>query len=371
MNTGRGYQGQAVLADGSIFTLGGSWSQDSGNGGFGTRTGELLDKDFTKWTSTPGLTGDGTFLTKDDEGGFRSDNHYWLLQTPTGKLFHGGPSVQTHLIDVTNGGSFVDSVLRPGEDKMAANVAMYDVGKILIFGGSRNYDKGDIPASNEAFEYDVTTDNVKVKQVASLNNGRTHANAVIAPNGNVIVLGGSIRNAIFTDVNAILKAEMYNPKDDTWTELASNTIPRNYHSACVLMKDARVFCTGGSTCGNCAVNHPDFEIFSPPYLFNDDVRPTLTVQNAGDSLSVAAGDFISVTTSSECEFSLVRLGVASHALNLDNRRFPLEVVSKSGLNYGLRVPVNKNVALPGPYYLFANDIEHDIPSLGFTVDIKA
>ena len=52
--------------------------------------------------------------------------------------------------------------------------------------------------------------------------------------------------------------------------MASQPEPRNYHSVAVLLPDGTVFSGGGGLCGSCATNHPDGQIFYPPYLFNAD-----------------------------------------------------------------------------------------------------
>ena len=58
-----------------------------------------------------------------------------------------------------------------------------------------------------------------------------------------------------------------------FTTLAAAAIPRNYHSVALLLPDGRVFSGGGGLCGNCATNHADGQIFTPPYLLNPDGTP--------------------------------------------------------------------------------------------------
>ncbi len=55
--------------------------------------------------------------------------------------------------------------------------------------------------------------------------------------------------------------------------MAQEAEPRNYHSVAVLLPDGTVFSGGGGLCGSCATNHPDGQIFCPPYLFNADGSP--------------------------------------------------------------------------------------------------
>ena len=77
-----------------------------------------------------------------------------------------------------------------------------------------------------------------------------------------------------------------------WSSMAAGPEPRNYHSVAVLLPDGRVFSGGGGLCGTCATNHPDGQIFSPPYFFNsngslrtrpsDHFRPVLGPNRADD-----------------------------------------------------------------------------------------
>jgi len=92
------------------------------------------------------------------------------------------------------------------------------------------------------------------------------------PNGEVLIIGGNTTGQNFSDVGSVLPAEIYNPVTNTWRVVDSISIPRNYHSTALLMKDGRVLSAGGGACGNgCAANHLDGQIFSPPYLFSADV----------------------------------------------------------------------------------------------------
>jgi galactose oxidase len=120
-------------------------------------------------------------------------------------------------------------------------------------------------------------------------------------------------------------------------------------------------------------NHPNFEIFTPPYLLNADgslaTRPTILTAAS----SVALGETISIQTDSPCtKFAVVRLSIVTHTINNDLRRIPLaietEVAATATYEYTLRVPSNPNVALPGYYWLYAMNSD-GVPSEGATVAI--
>ena len=70
---------------------------------------------------------------------------------------------------------------------------------------------------------------------------------------------------------------MWSPATEQWTTLASNQVPRYYHSTAVLLPDGRVVIGGGWGYGGLTPDgkQHSYEIFSPPYLFKGP-RPTIT-----------------------------------------------------------------------------------------------
>jgi galactose oxidase len=80
MNIPRGYQGHTLLANGEVFSFGGSWS------------GPLRDKDGEVWSPSTNswrlLTGVPTLPahTNDALNRYRADNHFWLYVAPNGKV---------------------------------------------------------------------------------------------------------------------------------------------------------------------------------------------------------------------------------------------------------------------------------------------
>ena len=150
--------------------------------------------------------------------------------------------------------------------------------------------------------------------------------------------------------------------------VASHQVPRTYHSVGLLLKTGEVIGGGGGLCGGCDTNHPDFEIFTPPYLFAADgsVATQPVIESVPSSFN--PGDVITVVmdTDDTHTFALMRLGVATHAVNNDARRIPLEVDSVDGEVFELQVDPNLAVIPPGDYFLFAiNSI--GVPSVAKTV----
>ena len=202
-----------------------------------------------------------------------------------------------------------------------------------------------------------------------MNYARAFANSVVLPNGQVVTMGGQTYAVPFSDENSILNAELWDPSTGNFTVMAPEAEPRNYHSVGLLLPDGTVFSGGGGLCGSCSTNHPDGQIWSPPYLFNADgsvaTRPTIT----SAPTSAATGQTITVTTGGPVsQFSMVRYGVATHTMDNDQRRIPLSIVSSSGDTYQLAIPSDPGIALAGPYMLFALNAQ-GTPSVSTTISI--
>ena len=371
MNIARGYQGAVTLADGSAFTIGGSWS----GGAYGGRRGELWTE-ASGWRVLTGLEGELLWNSHDaglePEKEFRLDNHAWLWAAPNGKIFHAGPGETMHWFDVSGNGSYQVIGRRGGtgvdgdRSSMNGNTVMFDIGKILKVGGSGSYDRRTL-ANENAYVIDINNgDVVTVTPTANrMEHARIYVTSVVLPNGDVLVLGGMDHAEVFFDGGAHLSAELYNPSTNSFRTLASMAVPRTYHSAGILLNDGRVFIGGGGLCGNCGdVNHLDAEIYSPPYLFaaNGDlaVRPILKAPK-----NAYYERFFPVTASPGiAEFAFVRLSSATHSVNNEQRRIPVDYTEING-NYKLDMP-NANIMPPGYYMLFAMDA-NGVPSISEAV----
>ena len=190
------------------------------------------------------------------------------------------------------------------------------------------------------------------------------------PDGKVLVIGGNTVAKIFSDEGSVLPAEIYDPATDTWTVVDALTIPRNYHSTALLLKDARVLSAGGGACGNCSANHLDGQIYSPPYLFdsNDDpaIRPTLSVPGGA---TLHAGDDLLVTASPDTtSFSVVRLSGTTHHLNTDQRFLPLSSVDNGDGTFTVSLPGQSERADHGELLALRPDAD-GTPSIGETINV--
>jgi len=363
MNIGRGYQGMTLLSNGQAFTLGGSWS-----GALGGKLGEIWSptgswRELTNVPATP-------MYTADTQGVYRADNHGWFIASSGGNVLQAGPSKQMNWISTTGAGSITPAGTRgTSGDAMNGNAVYYDTNKVITMGGAPDYQ--DSNATNQAYQIQINSPgkNPTVTQVGSMTYPRAFSNSVVLPNGQVVTMGGQTYAVPFSDATSILNAELWNPTTGTFTVMAPEAEPRNYHSVGILLPDGRVFSGGGGLCGTCSTNHPDGQIFTPPYLLNADgtlrARPTI----ASAPTTAATGQTITVTTGGPVsQFSMVRYGESTHSLDNDQRRVPLSIVSSSGDTYQLAIPSDPGIALPGPYMLFALDAS-GTPSVSTTISI--
>jgi galactose oxidase len=349
MTVGRGYQGQTTLSTGEVFTVGGSWS-----GGRKAKAGELYSPATNAWRSLPDVPST-PFLTADPAGVYRSDNHAWLFAAAGGKVFHAGPSARMNWIETAGRGKVVDAGTRgDSRDAMNGNAVMYDIGKILTVGGAPAYEKAD--ATKAAHAVDITGRTPSVRRTSDMAAARAYSNSVVLPDGTVVVIGGQSYPVPFSDQTSVLVPELWNPATGRFTALAAMATPRNYHSVANLLPDGTVFSGGGGLCGKCATNHPDGQIFTPPYLLNADgsrkSRPAITSAPAAAS----GGSTITVGTDRAVKgFSLVRTSSVTHSVDNDQRRVPLTSSVVSPTSHRVAIPADPGIVPPGNYLLFALD----------------
>lgn len=385
MNMGRGYQTSTTLSNGKVFTIGGAFTGPRAN-----KVGEVYDPSANSWTLLPGAKTDNILTSNDWEGDWRTDNHAWLFPWSDGTVFHAGPSMAMNWIDTRGSGSIQGAGIRdPQADAMCGIHVMYDAiaGKIFSAGGSQSYTAS--PATGRAHLITIGKPfaNATVERLPDTLDPRGFANIVVLPNGQLIITGGQRVSRVFQDDDSIFAPELFDPPSKTFRRLAPAKVPRNYHAISLLLSDGRIFTGGGGMCGNLApgqddsgcnraIDHQDGEIFSPPYLFNDDMSPAerpiiFSVDSPIQNGRVAkAGSTITVNMNypTQHTLALVRMGSATHSVNSDQRRIPLTNVQRNNAAHTVTLPSDSGILIPGFYYLFAMN-ERGVPSVAKTLQI--
>lgn len=372
MNIARGYNSDVTLADGSVMTLGGSWS-----GGAQEKLGEVLSVD-SGWSLRPGISAKPITGPDPEDAALgrvsRGDNHLWLFSVGDGLIFHAGPSAQMSWITTSGNGAIASAGLR-ADDPYSINgqAVMYDVGKILKTGGAPAYQQA--AATSKTYVIDINdavadlNNPVVVRATAPMAFPRALANGVVLPSGQVLIVGGQTFAALFSDDRAVLIPELWDPVQETFSQMAPMQIPRVYHSTALLLPDARVFVAGGGLCGTCTANHENAEIFSPPYLFNADGTPAIRPNIQAAPTTALLGSTITVTTDAQnLTFEVLRMSAATHGVNNDQRRIPLATAPNSNNSYDLTISGDPGVVLPGYYMLFAINAQ-GTPSVARTIKI--
>jgi hypothetical protein len=196
------------------------------------------------------------------------------------------------------------------------------------------------------------------RQVAPMAYPRSYNNLTILPDGSVLAVGGGTDTSGTNLANAVLAAERWSPATETWQVMASEQVPRLYHSTSLLLPDGRVLVAGGGDLAG-ATDQTRAEYYSPPYLFKG-ARPSISSAPAqieyGSTFFVGTPDGAGISS-----VTLIRTGAPTHQFDENQRYVPLTFqVTGGGLN--VTAPANSNLAPPGYYLLFIVN-SNGVPSI--------
>ncbi len=252
-----------------------------------------------------------------------SFEHYypWWHVVPDGRVLLAGASQDTAILDVSTD-SFGGLLRRDGQRVYGSSV-MFRPGSVLVLGGgyafrdgSGNVQLGQSGSANTTYILTVPLNATSATVVAgpNMNYRRTHADAVLLPDGKVFVHGGQQSggedgslstsqwaNTVNPDTLwnldlAVRTGEIWTPPatgsgNGSFTLAARSQEERIYHSTAMLLPDGTVLTAGGGGCGTCdqlepavygslsglsgpargeRINKKNHEIYYPPYLFKSD-----------------------------------------------------------------------------------------------------
>ena len=265
---------------------------------------------------------------------------------PDGRLFYAGPRPRSAFFDpVTSTWQGADAMGYQGR-WAGSSVLLPGLDRVLTVGGSRNK-----RPTNTAEIIDLSAPEPEWRFTASMTHARNNANAVLLPDGTVLVLGGGQRG----DFNGLVRQpELFDPVSETWTPLASQRGGRAYHASAVLLPDGRVLSVG--------MNHGRFqrtgEIYSPPYLFRG---PRPVIDEAPAQIGYGTPFSLATQDTDVARVALVRPGSATHGVDFEQRIVDLPFVEGPG---GLSVtgPADPRMAPPGHYMVFLVD-QAGVPSV--------
>ncbi|MEM7332511.1 MAG: putative Ig domain-containing protein [Chloroflexota bacterium] len=320
------------------------------------------------WTELTGANLSGIL----DEGNY-PNNWNWpmLALAPNGTIFQAGPTPGVRTIDTSGLGSIIDHGPRPDATwyPKDGSLVVYGEGQILVTGG-REDDSG-TTAINTSMTMDINQAEPQITTISPMIYPRGHHNAVMLPNGEVLIIGGNTDGRRFNDDTAVLTPEIWNPDTGQWRTLADMAVPRTYHSIALLLPDGRVLSAGGGLSGgNPSVNHLDGQVYSPPYLYNADgslaTRPVIV---SAPSVISSGEQFAVNTDAAIASFSLIKMSSTTHQVNTDLRFLDVDFVESGTNSYLLDAHSNPNVLSPGYYMLFAVNAQ-GTPSVSQIVQVS-
>lgn len=375
LSGGRWYPTNTTLPNGEVLVVSGSPDATYGNA-------DPLPQIYNPKTNT----------LRDLTGAIRRQPLYpFMYVAPNGRVFDAGPTQETWFLNTSGTGSWTQGPSSNYGYRDYGSSVMYRPGKVMIVGGSRDI-WGEAP-TDTLETIDLNTASPTWKYADPMSVGRRQFTATITPDGNVVVIGGSSAKGFNTaavettsgNIDAsVYHAEVWNPDapaGQQWTTLASMSTRRLYHHTVLLLPDGRLLSMGGghpqgellkldgTGDRNAGVdaNHPDAEIFSPPYLFNGS-RPTISAAPNG----IAYGGQFAVDTPEAADIkkvTLVKLGSVTHGVNMD-QRFDALTFTRSGTRLTVNSPANANRMPPGHYMLFVLNSK-GVPSVAKIISVGA
>ena len=338
MARGRWYPTCVTLEDGTVTTLSGLSDVPS-----------TPNPDIERWD--PAGTDTWRFL------GQKTLPYYPLFHLmPSGKVFMAGPSQFTETYDpAVNTWAPVDDTNFAGRYEACSVLLPSTMNRVMLIGG---YNGSGQPTSSAEI-IDLASVTPQWRGTAHMSFARMEHNAVLLPDGKVLVIGGRSDND--STPTPVMTPEIFNPSSETWTAVAPHSVPRRYHSTAVLLPDGRVLAAGGDF-------QPSGEIYSPPYLFNG---PRPVIVSAPSTIAYGSTFAVQFTgTTSTHSAVLMALPAVTHSNNMTQRYVPLATIPSPGGTVVIPAPSSGKVAPPGYYTLFVVD-SNGVPSVSRMVRVAA
>ncbi|HLY77284.1 MAG TPA: galactose oxidase-like domain-containing protein, partial [Thermoplasmata archaeon] len=310
--------------------------------------------------------GTGTWRTL--TGASRGMTFYPMLHlAPNGQVFYAGPETVCGFLDTSGAGAWNYTTPSTVGLRDYGCSVLYGTGKIINLGGG-NFNPTDPNTgtpTNTAEVIDITVPSPTWRLVAPMSYARRQCNALLLPDGTILVTGGTNGPGFNDQPGAILAAELWDPVAETWKVLAGMSVGRTYHSETVLLPDGRVLSQGGGHGGN-GIDTFNAEVYSPPYLFKGP-RPGITsaptIVIFGQNFTVQTPDAASVAS-----VTLLATSSVTHSTNM-HQRILRPAWSAGAGSISVTAPSDPNLCPPGPYLLFLLDAR-GVPSVGQMMNIN-
>jgi Domain of unknown function (DUF1929)/Glyoxal oxidase N-terminus len=276
-------------------------------------------------------------------------NNNWIKKKPgSSLLLEKETNYRYSRINPVQGSSVLLPLLLESSPKYRARV-------MLIGGGGESEDPhGDTPATDTCEIIDFGESDPEWKNTSKMNFRRVMLDAVLLPDGNILVVNGCEKGKSDDGKDPVMVPELFDTRYNSWTKLAPMQVPRLYHATAILLPDARVMTAGTDREWNKSEGIRDeyrVEIFTPPYLTQS---PRPTIKNVGKH-EVLYGEEVQVDCDSGEEVAmstLVRPSSVTHSLNTDQRCLGLEITKTNKNSISVKMPQEPILAPQGYYMLF-------------------
>lgn len=298
--------------------------------------------------------------------------HMWWM--PSGHALVAGPrkSDTWRLFPPTPNGddaSWSDLPDMPAHREWAPGVLLPNSSKIVLFGGADRDDhvtSGYYPANGSTTTFDDAAPELGWQPGPDMRVERAFHNAVQLPDGRVALVGGGFgeddtrRNYRWEFRDAQKRVEVFDPVTGAFTLGNAQAEGRTYHSSALLLPDGRVMSAGDDINGplgpESGVRTDTAEIWSPPYLFEQECEPRPRPVLEAAPASIAYGAPFAVDVSGVVrEAVLVAPGADTHNNDMSQRVVPLADPLRDGGTATLVAPASGDLAPPGYYMLFLLD----------------
>ena len=256
---------------------------------------------------------------------------------------------------------------------MTGMSVMYRPGKLLLAGGGEVIFNSEA-AHKQATLIDISGDAPVVTPGSPMTYARNYANAMMLPDGKVLVTGGTgFGNS---GSGAVYAAEMWNPDTGAWAKMASASEIRVYHSSAMLLPNGAVLNSGGGTPG--PVFGKNAQVYFPPYFFTQTPdgqvvwadRPAIAKlpnyfgYGSGSNAVVTLADSRPIAS-----VALLSAGAVTHSHSTDLRYVPVQF-TQSGAQLTLQLnKLHDRIVPPGYYQLHVVD-QQGVPSAAAIVEFR-
>ncbi|KAL1922248.1 uncharacterized protein VTP21DRAFT_9787 [Calcarisporiella thermophila] len=267
------------------------------------------------------------------------------------------PTASPHRRTYNTQGSFVLLPLHPDQPERV---------RVMVIGGGGDDHKATNTA--EIFEFNAAHPSQSAWRAPAGGNmefRRFMSDAVLLPDGTVLVVNGSGEGAADHSSQPVMSAELFDPRDESWHTMAALNRQRQYHSGALLLPDARVVVSGHTEHWNPGheVEETSLDLYSPPYLFRG-TRPA--IMHAPSEMTYGARYDLRVSEDA-LSAVLIRASSTTHTNNMDQRYVGLAVL-RDGERFAITAPADSTIAPPGFYMLFVLNQER-VPSVATWVHL--